>query len=110
MGVSAGQARDSQIEHPPAREWPYVYCGIFHAGESPLSLPERLSRILRFQWSLLGPTGSSRIFRRQMGYGLFRYRRRHGSIDYEFAGWRSHEAGEAAWFDDGGLDPELEWR
>jgi hypothetical protein len=110
MGVSAGQARASQIEHPPAKEWPYVYCGIFHSGESSLSLPERLSRILGSQWSLLKPTGSSHIFTAQMGYGLFRQHRRGWSSEFEFARWSSHEDEQAVWFDDGGLDPELEWR
>lgn len=109
-GILAGQTRASQIGHPETDEWPYVYCGLFHAGESPLSLSMRLRGIVWFQWWLLEPTRRARIFRQHMAYGLFRERRQDLPTDRELARWRSHEAQQTVWFDDHERDPELEWR
>lgn len=109
LGLPTGQARAQQIEDF-ADEWPYVYCGIFHEGDSPLPLRVRLRRILATQWSMLRPFPAARTTRAQFGFGLLSRRSELESVSSEFERWRAHTETDASWVDDGGLDPELEWR
>lgn len=109
-GVTSGQTRALQIELVHEGEWPYVYCGVFHKGNSPLSVAERIGHIAAFQWSLLKPSPRSRTIRAQLGHGLLRRRRWSEPMDWQFDRWWAHEAEQELWVDDGGLEPELDWR
>jgi hypothetical protein len=84
----------------------FVPCGVVHAGGSPYRLGTRIRRILRFNIRRFAPTAASRQRREIALHGSRRWR----TAEPELKVWASaHGERERLYWDQGGLDPELNW-
>lgn len=106
MGWPSSAARWQQIYTDSGDPTPFVVCGVVHSGGSPYGLLERLRRMLAFQWSYLQPTASGRRLRDLARRGSPRWR---SATAAEKVAWSQEEALARHYWDDDGLDPELEW-
>ena len=99
-----GQIAPTDLLAGPSR---YVPCGVFHTGGSALSLLDRLHAIRLTTQIYLSPTRSGRAFRSLMKN---QWRSTFQRMSREETRWFSeqHEQ-ERRYWDDGGLDPELDW-
>jgi hypothetical protein len=106
VGWPSGVVRWHQIDTDPHDPTPQVVCGIFHGGGSPYGLGRRLWEILVFQWRHLLPTPAAR---RRLDVATGGSRRWRTAWVAEKV-WASEHGQQARlYWDDGGLDPELDW-
>lgn len=105
VGWPSGVIRWHQIDY---MQWERcVPCGIFHAGDSPHPSRTRAWLIIEFNWRHLQPTRAGRSSRAIVLGGPTYWR----DAENELKTWASdYGALERLYWDDGGLDPELEWK
>ncbi len=106
VGWPSSVVRWQQIYTDPSDRACFVVCGIVHSGGSPYGLFNRLRRILDFQWHYLQPTSAGRRRRQLAVRGSQRWRR---ATAAEKVAWSRAEVLARHYWDDGGLDPELDW-
>jgi len=85
---------------------PQVVCGIFHAGGSQLPVWSRIRRIAAWNWRRLQPTQHGAAMRALARWGSQRWQETSPEEKVWFS--EQHRLGELYW-DNGGLNPELDW-
>jgi hypothetical protein len=106
-GWPSSMTRWRQIADDPDHPDPFVPCGIWHDGGSALSLGQRIHAILMFQARHLAPTKRGRTQRALVTRGSRRWQ----GASTDEKRWFSEQAALAnLYWNDGALDPELEWR
>ncbi len=104
IGWPSGVVRWHQIDYTRCSRC--VPCGLLHPADSPYPVWSRVWRILEFNWRHLLPTRTARTRRVMARCGSTVWR----SASIEFLFWaQRHGELERLYWDDGGLNPELDW-
>jgi hypothetical protein len=106
MGWPSGMVRWRQIDTDPDHRSLQVVCGVVHSGGSPHRASVRIWRIVAFNLRHLVPTRAGRRRREIATRGGTPWR----TASRELKLWANEEGRlQALYWDNGGLDPELDW-
>ena len=105
-GWPSSMTRWRQIADDPRHPDPFVPCGIWHHSGSALSLAQRLWAIILFQVRHLAPTRRGRERRALVTRGSRRWQ---GASAAEKQWFSEQEALASLYWNDSGLDRELDW-
>lgn len=105
LGRAAGMARWKQIANDRSAE-PFVPCGFWHTGHSPLSSIERVRQLLKFEYLCLLPTQRGRARRKIAAGGSRLYR---NSSERERHESQEQDGLELLWWGDKDLPDLFGW-
>jgi hypothetical protein len=105
VGVASGA--DALYELWPIDDRsPYVVCGLIHSGGSRLPQRQRIARIIRWNWSDLRPTIAAA---RMRSAARHRFSDRPSPTAEEERQYAEHDRLTRLYWDQGNLDPDLDW-